>query len=347
MKGELTPAERVFTALSYREPDKVPLLFFFSFYPAKELKISIKEYFSNPDAVVEGQLYMLKKYRGDCLYTLHYGCIELEGVGVEPKWKEWGPPVANNIVIRSREDIKKLKFPPVKETRGLRNVLYVTEKLRKEVGDKVPIIGGIVSPFCLPIMQMGFDRYLDLIYSDREAFWELMEKNIAFSIEWANSQLEAGATAIGYGEPLASTDILDRKTYLETGYIVAQRTIPKIGGAVAIGFAGARAGGAVDYFREFSNVGGVGVSALEDIGEVKEKVKGRFAVVGNLNGVEMIDWSREVAEEKVKEIIKKAAKGGGFAIADNHGEIPYFVSEETLLSIREAVDRWGRYPINI
>lgn len=347
MKEELTPMERVMTAMSHREPDKVPLLFFFSFYPAKELGISIKDYFLNPDAVVEGQLLMLRKYRGDCVYTLHYGCIELEGVGVEPKWKEKGPPIANNIIIRNREDIRKLKFPPIKETRGLKNVLSVTEKLKREVKDRVPILGGVVSPFCLPIMQMGFDRYLDLLYNDREAFWELMEKNIPFTIEWANAQLEAGATAIGYGDPLASLDIIDKKTYLETGYKVAELTVPKIKGPVAIGFAGARAGGSVDYFTGFSNVGALGVSALEDIGEVKEKVKGRFTVVGNLNGVEMIDWSRETAEEKVKEIIGKAAKGGGLAIADNHGEIPYFVSEEILLTIREAVDRWGKYPINI
>lgn len=81
--------------------------------------------------------------------------------------------------------------------------------------------------------------------------------------------------------------------------------------------------------------------------ELWKKVDADYAVVGNLNGVEMIDWSRDTAEEKVKEIIRKAARGRGLAIADNHGEIPYFVSKETLLAIREAVDRWGRYPISI
>jgi uroporphyrinogen decarboxylase len=58
-------------------------------------------------------------------------------------------------------------------------------------------------------------------------------------------------------------------------------------------------------------------------------------------------WSTEEATEKVKEIIHKAAPGGGFILSDNHGEIPYQVPENVLFAISDAVHKYGNYPINI
>ena len=41
-----------------------------------------------------------------------------------------------------------------------------------------------------------------------------------------------------------------------------------------------------------------------------------------------------------------AGRGGGFLLSDNHGEIPQLVPDEVLLAIGDAVDRWGRYPLD-
>ena len=56
-------------------------------------------------------------------------------------------------------------------------------------------------------------------------------------------------------------------------------------------------------------------------------------------------WTPQQAEAEVKAAIAKAARGGGFILADNHGEIPWQVSEQVLLAIGDAVQRWGRYPL--
>jgi uroporphyrinogen decarboxylase len=69
-------------------------------------------------------------------------------------------------------------------------------------------------------------------------------------------------------------------------------------------------------------------------------------VLGNLNGIEMRRWRAEETENKVREAIAQAGPGGGFILSDNHGEIPWQVSDETLLAIGETVRRWGSYPID-
>jgi uroporphyrinogen decarboxylase len=91
---------------------------------------------------------------------------------------------------------------------------------------------------------------------------------------------------------------------------------------------------------------GIGVSALEEIGMVKQAVRGRMTIIGNLNGIEMVRWTKAMTEKKVKETIQRAGKGGGFVLSDNHGEIPYQVSFETLEWIADAARRHGKYPFS-
>jgi len=90
-------------------------------------------------------------------------------------------------------------------------------------------------------MQMGFEKYLDLMYEDRENFELLMKKNEDFCVEWANAQLAAGATAICYFDPVSSPSIVTRQYYLKTGHEIAKRTIARIKGPVATHLASGRA----------------------------------------------------------------------------------------------------------
>jgi uroporphyrinogen decarboxylase len=87
------------------------------------------------------------------------------------------------------------------------------------------------------------------------------------------------------------------------------------------------------------------VSSSEDLAQVKARCKGRLTVIGSLNGIAMANWTPAEAERQVKEALAKAGAGGGFILADNHGEIPWQVQEETLLAISAAVREWGQYPL--
>jgi uroporphyrinogen decarboxylase len=122
-------------------------------------------------------------------------------------------------------------------------------------------------------------------------------------------------------------------------------TLRRIHGPTAIHLASGLGLGIADDIAATGAVG-VGVSALEDLAEWKAAAHGRITLLGNLNGVEMRRWTPAQAESEVKRAIAKAGRGGGFILADNHGEIPWQVPDEVLLAIRDAVDRWGRYPLD-
>jgi uroporphyrinogen decarboxylase len=340
----LTPMQRVLTTLGHQEPDRVPFFLGLTIHGARALGLSIREYFSRPEYVIEGQLRMRARYDHDLHMGLFYAAIELEAFGGETLFFDDGPPNAGAPVIRRSSQISALSAPIIQDHPPLMRVLAMLEGLKREVGDAVPIVGVAVSPFSLPVMQLGFEAYLDLLTGDRETFWRLMAVNEEFCVRWANAQLRAGATAICYFDPLASPTMIERPLYLETGHIVAKRTLSRIEGPTITHLASGRALAVLDDLAA-TGTAAVGVSVLEDLAELKRGCRNRMTVLGNLNAIEMRHWTPAEAERHVRDAISKGAAGGGFILSDNHGEIPWQVPESVLDEISAAVHRWGTYPV--
>lgn len=344
-EAKMTSMQRVLTTLGHKEPDRVPLFLLLTMHGAKELGLSIKDYFSRADYVAEGQLRLREKYGHDCLYSFFYAPVEVEAWGGEVIYYDDGPANSGTPFITDQTVIANLKVPDVKGTPCLAKVLEATKLLKKAAGDDVPIIGVVMSPFSLPVMQMGFAAYLEVIYREPQLFARLMEANEAFCIEWSNAQLEAGATAICYFDPVSSPTIIPRELYLKTGYQVAKRTIKQIKGPTATHMASGRA---LPIAADLAETGTavLGAGTLDDLAELKQACRGKLTILGNLNGLEMVRWNREEARAQVKAALAGAGKGGGFILSDNHGEIPWQVPDEVLLAVSEAVRSCGQYPLN-
>ena len=336
--------ERTMAAISHLEPDRVPLFLMLSLYGAKELQIPIKEYFSKPENVVAAQLKMKRKYNNDCLYSFFYAPIEIEAFGGEVIFVDDGPPNSGEPFITSFDQLSNIKVPRIEDTECLKRVLDATVSLKREVGNEVPIIGVVMSPYSLPVMQMGFEKYLEMLYYRKNEFEMLMQINESFCVAWANAQLAAGATAICYFDPLASPNIIQKFKYQSTGKVVAQRTISQIKGPTATHLASGIAFPVIDDIVETGSAV-LGISAADDLVAIKQAAGKRICLLGNLNGVEMANWDSRKINEEVNSIITKAGSGGGLILSDNHGEIPWQVPEDVLLEISEAVRWHGTYPL--
>ena len=343
-KEKMTSMQRVLTALEHKEPDRVPLFLLLTMHGAKELGLSIQEYFSKAEYVVEGQVRMQKKYGNDCYNGFFYGPAESEAFGGEVLFFDDGPPNSGEPLIHDLADLVKIKVPDIKKVSVLQEVLKTIRLLNEISGGNIPVLGVLVSPFSLPVMQIGFEAYLELIYNHRQLFWQLMQVNETFAVQWANAQFDAGATAVAYFDPLASPTIIPRDLYLETGWLIAKRTIAKLNGPTATHLASGRTISVIDDLIQ-TGTGAVGVGSSETLQQVKQACRGKLSVIGNLNGLEMSRWDKEEIHRRVKEAIVGAAPGGGFILADSHGEIPWLVTDEQLTSISEAVREYGNYPI--
>ena len=340
----MTSLQRVLTTLGHREPDRVPLFLLLTLHGAKELGLSIRDYFAKAENVAEGQIRLRAKFGHDCLYSFFYAPVEIEAWSGEVIFRDDGPPNSGAPFIGDPEQIPGLRPPEIGKTPCLVKVLRATEMMKARVGEDCPIIGVVMSPFSLPVMQMGFDRYLDLMAERPELFGRLMQVNEEFCVAWANAQLQAGATAICYFDPVSSPTVVPPYLYRRTGFKVAKRTLARIQGPTATHMASGRA---LPILGDIAQTGTavIGVSALEDLAQVKAACRGKLTVLGNLNGIEMRRWNPVEAEAAVRKAIAQAGTGGGFILSDNHGEIPWQVPDEVLFAIAEATRRWGVYPL--
>ncbi|HLZ20127.1 MAG TPA: uroporphyrinogen decarboxylase family protein [Smithellaceae bacterium] len=344
-KESMTSMQRVLTTLGHREPDRVPLFLLVTMHGAKELGLSIQDYFAKSEHVVEGQIRLRAKYGHDCLYAFFYAPVEVEAWGGEVIYAPDGPPNSGRPFITSADAINRLSPPDIKKTPCLAKVLKAIEIIKARTGDDCPIIGVVMSPFSAPVMQMGFEPYLDLMIERPDLFEKLMRINEDFCVTWANEQLAAGATAICYFDPVSSPTIVPRDSFMRTGFEVARRTLSRIKGPPATHLASGRVLPIIDDIIR-TGAAAVGVSCLENLSEIKAACRGKISILGNLNGIEMRRWSVKEAEAKVREAIIQAAPGGGFILSDNHGEIPWPVPDETLTAIGEAARRYGTYPVS-
>jgi len=344
MTQNSTSMQRVLTSIGHREPDRVPLFLLFTMHGAKELGLPIGQYLSSSQHVAAGQIRLLEKFGHDCLYPFFYAAVETEAFGGEVLYFDDGPPNAGRPLLADLDAISRLTPPVVRDSPCLVRVLECERLLKAHAGDRVPIVGVVMSPFSLPVMQMGFERYLELIYERRDLFDRLMQINEAFCVAWANAQLEAGATAICYFDPVSSPTIIPPELYRQIGQPVAARTIARIKGPTATHFASGRTMAVIEDVVA-TGTAIIGASAIDDLAAVKHASRNRLTVLGNLNGIEMRNWSHAQAVAAVRAAIAAAGPGGGFILSDNHGEIPWQVPDDVLFAVAESARTWGTYPL--
>lgn len=338
--NNMSSMERVLTTLSGKEPDRVPLFFLFTSYGAKEFGMDPKDYFEDIELIVKAQFLMQQKYRTDCITGFLYASIEYEAFGGSTKFIDDGPPNAGEPIIHSVEDINNLQVPIISQCEGLKRVLSITKKLKWEAGNQTPIIGVVIAPGSMPIMQMGFEQYIKLLYEDKESVKKLLKINQEFAVEWANEQLEAGATAICYFNPIASAEMLQKEVYKTCCFEIDKETIEQINGPTATHLASAKALPTLDLIEE-TGTEIVAINANESIAKVKES--SGLTVLGNLSGINMCHFELEEVEREIKRICEDGMKGGRFILSDNHGEIPWQVPAEVLLACATSIDKWGKY----
>ena len=341
-QDSLTSMDRIVRTLQQKEVDRVPLILTLTHHGAIELGMSIEDYYHSPENVIKGQILLQEKYQDDAVMGANYFAMEIEGWGGDVLFSKDGPPNTGRPPISNFEKINSLAVPTFDNITSYQNVLDIIVGLKNHFGSSMPIIGGVLAPFSLPIVQMGFDKYIELIYNHPDEFKKLMKLNIAYSAKWANAQTKAGASFIVSFDPMASSDMVPHDIYLSKGFPVAERTFQKMDGLYLIHLASGRT---TKTFHDLAKLNPIciGVSSSDNIKDLLLADPNGPTILGNLSGINMVNWSQEQVENAVRSLLSDVKSLGRFILADNHGEIPYFVSESTLLVISQTIDQYGRF----
>ncbi|MGB4593061.1 MAG: uroporphyrinogen decarboxylase [Coriobacteriia bacterium] len=252
--------------------------------------------------------------------------VVFPGMGLDLEFAKGEGPVIHNPV-RTVGDVRKLRISdPLADTGFVMETLGI---LRKELENKVPLIGFGGAPFTLASYMIeghgtrDYEYTKALMWSEPKAWDELMTKISDTVIAYLSAQIDAGAQVIqvfdswvGYVAPRDYERFVLRYTKRVIDALTehGKQVVP--GGVPIIHFPN----GATSMLDLAQQAGGdvIGVDWRLDMKHVVEQIDPRFAIQGNIDPVALFAPDDEL-ERMVVEILEAVGTRPGHIFNLGHG----------------------------
>jgi len=210
----ITGMDRLIAAINGNPCDRIPVFCNMSDQGAKEMGITLQEYYSNGEYVAEAQLRMREKYGYDNLWSLFYVGKEAELLGCKDiVFALDGPPNVKSMILQTYDDIHRLQIPDdISSHPSFQEELKCLRILKSEAGGKYPICAYLTASMTLPAILMGMDKWMELLLMGPvEVRDELLTKCSEFFRKEIEAYRNAGADIFVYANPFGSTDFIPMK----------------------------------------------------------------------------------------------------------------------------------------
>lgn len=244
----------------------------------------------------------------------------LEPMGLELDFVP-GPVFENPV--RGMADVKNLRLPEME-----RDVPYVLETirlLRRELAERVPLIGFGGAPFtlaCYMVEGKGsktFPILKKMMYRAPEIYHALMEKVSGMLIAYLNAQIAAGAQALQIFDTWGG--ILSPSDYERYALPYSTRVVAGVRGkGVPVIHFVKGAGSMLDMVKR---AGGdvLGLDWQVNLGTARDLLGPGFAVQGNLDPT-VLYGTTQIIEAEVRRIIQENGGRPGHVFNLGHGILP-------------------------
>lgn len=267
--------------------------------------------------------------------------IPVEAMGMHLEFSDKKGPVLGEPV-RNKSGVDRLIIPDTEDSMPF--VLETIRILRRELADRVPLIGFSGAPYTLAtyIIEGGssknFVNTKRMMYQNPGLFDGLLEKITATVIDYLSAQIKAGAQAVqifdSWGGNLSPYDY-EEVIFPHVKKII--KTLKKFG--VPIIFFVNDCAGLLEIVKK-SGADVVGIDWRVDMGRAVKTLGKKVSVQGNLDPC-VLFGTKEYIEERVREILYKGESARGHIFNLGHGILPETPVENAIAMV-EAVHRFSR-----
>jgi uroporphyrinogen decarboxylase len=290
-------------------------------YRVLRRKFSFLEMCKNPELAAKVTLLPVEKLKVDAAIIFADILLPLEPMGIELEFSKSEGPVFRHP-IREMEQIKKLRA--IEPEEDLRFLMEAIRIVRKELDDKIPLLGFSGAPFTLAsyIIEGGHSKNYTLtkgmMYQDPLAWDHLMGKLSEVLIRYLNAQIRAGAQALQLFDSWVGC--LSPNDYEEYVFPYSQKVIVGVDRSVPlIHFATSNS----TLLELMKRAGGdvMGVDWRVNIGEAWARIGYDVAIQGNLDPVILLG-PIHLIEKEVKRILDSVEGRPGHIFNLGHGILP-------------------------
>jgi len=377
--AEMTSLERVATALSGGQPDRVPVTALTIGRALKEIGGPRPEKVMNqPEVMAEAKLAAHERYGDDIVVAGLDGCfVEAKAMGAETMISEHMPIVSENRRITSWADVDQLPTPAPDEFPRMRAVLDEADLLFKDVGSHTAVAVIVSGPFSTAGNLMGPENLARALIEAPAEVHKLLEKITEYSLQYQTA-FGGRAHAAVVLEPMTATELTSPTHYKEFVFPYLERTFHAMAdaGLIPINHPCGDTTGILDMTVDAlpkGHPGGVHAAfgqawtrprsltwAREAVGDedlapddgdpfsvlmagVKHAVGDKTCVAGNVDPVGvMLDGTPDDVDSAVQRVIGYAADGGALIVCpgcDLNPDVP----AENLVALVEATKKYGVY----
>lgn len=341
----ITGMERLTAAINGEKSDRIPVFCNLIDQGARELGLPIKEYFSDGAHVAEAQIRMREKYGFDNVWSLFYVGKEAELLGCdEIIYAADGPPNVGRFIINDFKEIEALTVPDdLTSHPGFEAQKKCLDMLRQEVGGRYPICAYITSTMSLPIMLMGMERWMELLFIGPPDLRELLlEKCFSFFVKEVAAYRHLGADVLVYSNPFGSTDTVPMKYFTDHSLPWIIREVEAVGARDMVYYCGmSRFNRVIDIVIQKTDFRSFYISPLDDLSQAKKIIGTRGLTCGVLNDIKLLDWPEEEIRRQVRQTIEAGTPGGRFLFGT--GVMPYNIPEKSIRTMLEAAYEYGGF----
>jgi uroporphyrinogen decarboxylase len=340
-KDDMSALDRLLAVVTGETPDRVPIYPMIDSLPAELLGLSIEEYFSNAQNVIQGQKKLQNLLDLEYLSNFFYLAIESELFGMDTIFFEEGSPNTGKPIAETLDFFDNSKLPNLNDSEIYQKTLNVTKALADSYKGQKPILSVQSGPFSFPSLLMGTSNWFETLLVTPEESNKALDFSLDFGISWAKGHLEAGADAIVLVDGLATATSIPKDVFQEKVIPLYENLTNTLDAPVVFYTAG---GNILPFAEEFQKTGVIGVfpSADDSLKDFKDKSKNNYTLFGNLNNLELGDWTTEFMEKAVKKTIETGKSGGKYVLSTQH-MIPHNVSIEKVAKLINIALKYAYY----
>ena len=254
-----------------------------------------------PELACQTTLMPVTRYDLDAAIIFSDILIVPEAMGMPLKFEEKKGPVFQNQ-IKNETDLAGLRIPSI-ET-DLQFTLKAIEITKKELNNRIPLIGFVGSPWTLACYMIDggasktFENTFKMMYDRPVLLLELLEKLSIILTEYLKLQVKYGADALMIFDTWGG--ILPYSKYEEFSLNFNKNIIASLNNAKIPNIFFSK--GAFNHIEKILNIepSCVGLDWTTSLKEAQKTIKGRVAIQGNLDPSILLSSEKVVQQETNK-----------------------------------------------
>lgn len=332
--------ERIFTALSLKEPDKIPI-FENSIAPnIIEAILGKNNLFKFIESIgldgVAVTINYKKNIKSKDEYIDEFGILRKIGQTYDMQL---------NYPIKNIDDLKSYKWPNPKRKSKFINIIKAADYF----GGSKAIIILLRDVFSNPRDLVGFENFLINFYENKKFISELVKKSVEYNIILAEGAHKAGADIV-----LSTDDYADNKGPMVNPKLFEEILLPQLKilfleykkiGLKIIKHSDGNILPIINYLIEsgIDCIDPIDPLAGMDLEFFKNNYGHRICLKGNVNCAStLVNGTKEEIISEVKKCINIAGKSGGYIISSSNS-IHSGVNPQNFIYMVEAIRKYGNY----